>query len=73
MEVLHVMRCVIWHHLYNKKREKDPWTSVNFSKVPLTLLHGCFSRFFNCTNGTKSRNAPHSTREADSYQALVHS
>ena len=23
------------------------------------LLHGCFSRFLNCTNGTKSRNAPH--------------
>ena len=36
-----------------KKREKHPW-SVNFS-----LLHGCFSRFLNCTNGTKSRNAPH--------------
>ena len=25
----------------------------------LTLLHGCFSHFLNCTNGTKSRNAPH--------------
>ena len=24
-----------------------------------TLLHGCFSRFLNCTNGTKSRNASH--------------
>ena len=22
-----------------------------------TLLHGCFSRFLNCTNATKSRNA----------------
>ena len=21
------------------------------------ILHGCFSRFLNCTNGTKSRNA----------------
>ena len=50
-----------------KKREKHPW-SVNFSKVAgfkprsllkLTLLHGCFSRFLNCTNGTKSRNTPH--------------
>ena len=28
----------------------------NFTK---TLLHGCFSRFLNCTNGTKSRNAQH--------------
>ena len=38
-----------------KKHEKHPWRSVNFSKVAgfkpatllkLTLLHGCFSRFF---------------------------
>ena len=47
-----------------KKREKHPWRMVNFSKITktllkLTLLHGCFSRFLNCTNGTKSRNAPH--------------
>ena len=51
-----------------KKREKHPWRNVNYSKVAglkpatllkLTLLHGCFSRFLNCTNGTKSRNAPH--------------
>ena len=29
-----VMRCAIWYHLYNlKKREKHPWSSVNFSKV----------------------------------------
>ena len=26
--------------------------------LKLTLLHGCFSRFLNCTNATKSRNAP---------------
>ena len=25
--------------------------------LKLTLLHGCFSRFLHCTNGTKSRNA----------------
>ena len=23
------------------------------------ILHGCFSRFLNCTNGYKSRNTPH--------------
>ena len=28
----------------------------------LTLLHGCFSRFLNCTNATKSRNASHILR-----------
>ena len=27
--------------------------------LKLTLLHRCFSRFLNCPNGTKSRNAPH--------------
>ena len=26
--------------------------------LKLTLLYGCFSRFLNCTNGTKSCNAP---------------
>ena len=37
-----------------------------FSKVAgfatllkVALLHGCFSRFLNCTNGTKSRKASH--------------
>ena len=25
--------------------------------LKLTLLHGCFLRFLNCTNGTKSLNA----------------
>ena len=34
-----------------KNREKHPCRSV--------LLHGCFSRFLNRTNDTKSRNAPH--------------
>ena len=41
-----------------KKREKHPRRSFTFSKVAgqkpatllkLTLLHGCFSRFLNCT------------------------
>ena len=26
--------------------------------LKLTLLHGCFPRFLNCTNGTKSHNTP---------------
>ena len=47
-----------------KEREKHPWRSVTFSKVcnvkletllKVTLLHGCFPRFPNCTNGIKSR------------------
>ena len=51
-----------------KKREKHPWCSVTFSKVacfkPATLrkvalLHGYFSRFLNCKNGTKSCKISH--------------
>ena len=42
-----------------KKRKKHPWRSVTFSKVKVTLLHGCFSRFSNCAHGAKSRNAQH--------------
>ena len=51
----YVMFCSIWCHLYNlKKREKQPWRIVTFSKVAdfltatllkVTLLHGCFSLF----------------------------
>ena len=46
-----------------KKREKYPWRSATFIKVAglktatlikVVLHHGCFSRFLNCTNGTKS-------------------
>ena len=38
------------------------WSSTTFSKVAglkLKLLHGCFSRFFNCKNDTKSCIASH--------------
>ena len=37
--------------------------SIEWAIVPtllkVTLSHGCFSRFLNCTNGTKSRNPSH--------------
>ena len=40
-----------------KKREQHPWRNDTFNLLKVTLLHGCFSRFLNCTNDTKSRNA----------------
>ena len=43
-----------------KKREKHTWRSVTFkaaTSLKVTPLHGCFSRFLNWTNDTKSRNA----------------
>ena len=48
--VLCLLGCAIW---YNLKNVKTPY----MVKVKVTLLHGCFSRFLNCTNGTKSRKA----------------
>ena len=42
-----------------KKREKHLLKPATLLK--LTLLHGCFSRFLNCANGTKSCNALHVT------------
>ena len=62
-----------------KKREKHSWKSVNVSKVaglrPATLLkaalpHGCFSRFSNSTNGTKSRNTSHITEALEIIAGL---
>ena len=45
-----VMCCAIWYHLHNLKNVKNTHERV---------LIGCFSRFLNCTNGTKSCNTPH--------------
>ena len=44
-----IMCCVIWHHLKNFKNVKNTHGEV-------TLLHGCFSHFLNCTDGDKSPN-----------------
>ena len=52
------MRCVIWYHLHNLKNVKNTHEGV-LLLAKLTFLHGCFSRFLNCTNGTKSRKTSH--------------
>ena len=50
--------CAIWYHFYNlKKTWKTPMEESYFELLKLTLLHGCFSRFLNCANGTKSQRA----------------
>ena len=48
--------CDTLRDLVQSVQFKRPWRSVT-SKV--TLLHGCFSRFLNCTNGTKSSKTSH--------------
>ena len=52
------MFCSIWYHLYNLKNVKSTHGGV-LLLLKVTLLHGCFSRFLNCTNGTKSHNTSH--------------
>ena len=55
------MFCAIWYHLYNLKNVKNTHGGVLLlvKLLKVTLLHGCFSLVFNCTNGTKSRNGSH--------------
>ena len=58
------MSCAIWYHLYNLKNEKNTRGGMlllvkTATLLKVTLLHGCFLRFSNCTNGTKSRKASH--------------
>ena len=71
LQYVFLVRCPIWYHLYDLKNLKNTHGEVlllvklqaevlileNLLKV--TLLRGCLSRFLNCTNGTKSRNAPY--------------
>ena len=38
---------------------QTPVFGKNESLLKVTLLHECFSRSLNCTNGIKSRNASH--------------
>ena len=43
-EIKYVMLCAICYHLYN----------LSSKVLKVTLIPGCFSRFLNCINGTKS-------------------
>ena len=43
--------CAVFYHLYNLKIEKNDHGGVLL--LVKTLFHWCFSRFLNCTNGSK--------------------
>ena len=58
------MRCAIWYYLCNLKNVKNTHGGVLLFVLKVTLLHGCFSRFINCTNGTQLHNASESTFDA---------
>ena len=58
--------CDLLPFLKFKNVQKDPWRSHTFTKVAgsqlatllkVSLLHGCFSRFLDCTDGIKTRKA----------------
>ena len=49
---------VMWYDLYNFKKVLLVLLLVKLQAF-LTLLHGYFSRFLNCTNGTKLRKTSH--------------
>ena len=51
------MLCAIWYFLHNLKNVKN--------------THGCFARFLNCTNGTKSRNASYRCFTKKIYEGIM--
>ena len=58
------MLCTIWYDLYNLENVKNTHGGVLLvvklqAVLKVTLLHGCFSRFSNCANGTKLHKASH--------------
>ena len=65
------MRSAIWYLSYNLKNVKNTYRGVlllvklqaSATLLKVTLLNGCFSRFFNCAHGTKLRNAPNIMNE----------
>ena len=67
--------CNLVEFVQFKKREKHPCRSASFSKpatlLKVTLLDECFSRFLNCTNGTKLRKTSHYT-SAKTHISLGH-
>ena len=58
-----------------KKREKYLWRSVTLLKpatlLKVTLFHGCFSHFLNCTNGTNLRNTSHLVLIARTLSCII--
>ena len=55
---IYAMLCGIWYHLHSLKNVKNTHAGVLLLVwIKVTLLHGCFSHFLNCTNGTKWRKA----------------
>ena len=72
------MLCAIWYHLSNLKNVKNshggvlsPETCKPATLLNLILLHGCSSRFVNCTNVTKSGKVSHVILPPQVYLAYL--
>ena len=61
------MICAIWYHLYNLKNLKSIHEGA-LLLLNVALLHGCFSLFNNCTNGTRWRKASHIIQATESLE-----
>ena len=61
VKITYVICCAISYNLCNSKNVKNTHGGVRlfvkFQALKVTFLHGCFSRFLNCANCTKSRKA----------------
>ena len=71
---IYVILYAICCHFYKLKNEENNHEGVLLlvklhatTLLKVTLLDGCFSRFLNCTNGTKSRNVPHTCKVGMAY------
>ena len=53
------MFCTISYRLYYLNYMKNTHRGLILLVLKVSLLHGCFSGFLNCTNGTKPRKASH--------------
>ena len=54
---MYVMLCSIWYRLYNFKKVKNMKLLKPATLLKVTHFHGCYSRFLNLTNDTKSPKA----------------
>ena len=62
--------CAIWYHSYYLKNVKNTHGGVLLLMLKVTLFHGCFSRFFNCSSGTKSPSASHMQKGSRKFRTL---
>ena len=65
-----VILCAIWSQLYNLKNVKNIYGECYLPAtwLKVTLLHGWFSLFLNCTNRAKHHKEPSSTHCCSSHK-----